>query len=363
MKQAILLLTLTFSGLNLAAQVFPAEQTALFWGPSGELYCRQGHEVRVEAPPARPSLTRMIKLPSDLETVHVEGGWFWGNRRVRKPGGQEIQVLRSADGAHWHFVARWVVGPRQPGCRILAMGAHFLATATMATFQDGNQSSRVAVLTQGRGNDLRLKRLIDLGPKEGPQGIFVPWALALPDGWALVHFRTGHLWTIRALGDRIQTRPYKVFDKVPDRALAGNMPLDVAVLGCQPGPTGDLLIATRSEDAVLKGRAFAKSVSPELGQPGWVDPELLKDPSPQARETVRRAVEAYGKRQDELQDTVEPKVLEAFPELLWWELDPREGTLRRCEPPAGAPSRIGSLEVLKSFRFRFRVDGSLLMGE
>lgn len=362
-KTAFRFLTASLAALGLSAQVLPSDPVPMFWGPAGELIRHASGALRVEAPPSRPTLARVIPLAPDLEHVHVEGGWFWANRKVRRPGGLEIHVLRSENGSQWHFVARWVPGKGQPVCRILALGPDFLATSAMAPFQHGERQSRAAVLAQGRGDALHVKRLVDLGSKHTPQGIFVPWVVAVPDGWALVHFRTGHLWTVRAVGDHIQDRAFKLLASVPDRALAGNMDLEVAVLGCQPSPTGELLIATRSGEAVIKGREWAKALNPELGRPTWIDPSIMKDPRPQSREMFDRALEAYGKRQDAIEAEVAPKVLEAFPDLLWWELDVREGSLRRREPPPGAPTRIGSVEVLKAFRFRFAVDGNLIMGE
>lgn len=97
---------------------------------------------------------------------------------------------------------------------------------------------------------------------------------------------------------------------------------ECAILAWRAEENGDLLVASRSEDAVLNARSiYRQPYSPEDGP----------------------YVEYLNK--------VTAKALEAFPEILWWNFSFDGGSLVRTPTPHGMPSRLMNMDFFKKFDF------------
>lgn len=315
-------------------------------------------ELRVESRAAQGLAQRTIKLPSDLDNLHRADGWFWG-QRVLKRGASEIDVLRSIDGRHWHLFTRWQMEPGLSRCRLFRLGEGFLAIGSVRPFQMEGKASRFAYLKAGSGERLLLDRLLPEGPQEPRsdstlfQRLFVPWVMEIPQGWAVLNFRTGDIWMFRATGEGLNQRFLQIF---PEASKDGSDPYP-PLLGCALRPEGTLLLATRSEDAVKKGMALAGNDEPL--RPGAM-PDSVRFQGAEAQgQWERDQVMAQFRARSE---QGAGRVREAFPEVLYWDLDPETGRLTRCPPPQGAPSRLLSEEAERTFTFRFRADGSFSLG-
>ena len=104
---------------------------------------------------------------------------------------------------------------------------------------------------------------------------------------------------------------------------------EFAVLGVQPCPDGQLLLASRSMDAVL----FSRKVHPTSGLGATVSAWQVGN---------------YATHQ---------RSLDAYPDVLWWEFRPDGGTFHPVATPEGLPSRLLKPELLSGFRFLMGIDG------
>lgn len=359
----ILLLSLLVGG-RLFGQTFPKEQGDLFWN-GRNLICSDAGEIRIESVNLAP---RQLKIPADFHCVHFADGFYWANQDIRTAREREIRVLRSSDGIHWHTHTKWVVSKDHPGCRIFALGSSFVGISVMAPFPGDAPRSMIAVLEEGRTSALEVKNTIDMKTSGHVPSLFVPKVVQISDGWAIVNFRTGHIWTIQASEGGYRTRAAKLFDKIKDEALDALEGVESPILGCQPNSNGSLLIVSRSEDAALHARRYAKQLrrelDPEQAKPGYgfLDPELRKDPSAETRAKIEKHFDDLAARKKALDDQIGPKVLDAYPELLWWIMDPSNGRIKACPVPEGAPSKLLSIDIFEKFRFRFQLDGTVTVG-
>ncbi len=118
-----------------------------------------------------------------------------------------------------------------------------------------------------------------------------------------------------------------LFPSMEDSAHA-KKPKPLVFLGSRPTQNGHLLLASRSEDAVLHAQAFFPAPAP-LG---------ADDRDPKDDETAHN------------------KELEAFPEIFWWDFDPVTAHfVRQNPPPAGMPDKILKASIFESFNFWMNV--------
>jgi len=351
---------LLFGALPAWAQLFPASQESVFWRNRDLVVASEGR-LKVESAP-KGSLAKDLKIPSELSCFHDFEGFFWANKSLGPKDRREVQVVRSADGSHWNPIATWKVDRDSPGCRIYALNQSYLGVAIMAPFKLGDKYSWLALMDAQHTNDtLKVQRLLDMGVGDRAPFIFRPEVVQIPDGWALVFARTGHIWLVQEKGSRAQIRMLRLFPSVSHKAMDSTTAVEPPILGCQPMEDGTLLIASRSEEAVLKARKIAKGLAPELDEPGHLDPALLNNPSDKGQAEIDKAMDAYAERIKKISEGVDAKVLDLFPEILWWSLDPSNGKFKPVPPPEGAPGRIATVELFRKFRFRPTVRGPLLV--
>lgn len=104
-----------------------------------------------------------------------------------------------------------------------------------------------------------------------------------------------------------------------------NKAKEVAILGWRPTKDGNLLLAARTEDAVLNSRDIFQDTSKLAG----LDPD------------------GYAKAMDRYFESS----LEAFPELRWLEFDPVSRHFRPIPTPRSQPEKIRSGGALRGFQF------------
>lgn len=192
-----------------------------------------------------------------------------------------------------------------------------------------------------------------LGAYDALMGAF-SHPIRVPGHLVLVGRHLGIFIVINSRTGKVE-RTEKLFGDLPDDAMTTPEAYEYGVLGVQPRPDGHLLIAARSEDAVVQSRTW----KPDL-------------PSP---EPVRLSfTEAYGKSTEDQGDLLEEKQeaadfaraaelretrLRHFSDLVWWDFDPDTGAFRREPSPAGVPEKFPSCAALKAFSFAFKPDGNL----
>lgn len=178
--------------------------------------------------------------------------------------------------------------------------------------------------------------------------------IRVPGHIVLVGRHLGIFIVISARTGKVE-RVARLFDDLPEDAMTTPEAYEYGLLGVQPRPDGHLLIAARSEDAVVQSRTW----KPDLAPP----------------EPVRLSfTEAFGKSAEDQGDLLEEKqdaadrarageVREArlrhFPDLIWWDFNPDTGTFRRERAPDGVPEQFPSTAALRAFGFSFKPDGNL----
>ena len=187
----------------------------------------------------------------------------------------------------------------------------------------------------------------------GFHGAWGTQTIRVPGHLVFIDLHLGRFLCVNARSGQVE-RQAALFD-LPEEALKAPMDYEFTVLGAQPRPDGHVLVAARSEEAILQS-------------PTW-RPDL-----PQAAPVRLSASEAFGKSAEEQGEALEMKQdeadraraqqakearLKAFPDLVWWDFDPGTGAFRREPPPLGVPERFPSLATLNAFAFRFKPDGNL----
>lgn len=113
-----------------------------------------------------------------------------------------------------------------------------------------------------------------------------------------------------------------------------NKQKEVALIGASATRDGKLVVATRTEDAVLHAREIFQA---DLRSKGKLPAEVFQKEVDQATASA----------------------LEAFPEVHYWEWDPDTGHIHRIPVPEGLPSKLRRFKDLASFRLRASVDGEV----
>lgn len=358
------IITLVFalgSTLPAVAQMLPAEQAKSFWRPQDLAVVKDGICTLQNRADGK---TRSFKIPSDYREIHATDEGFWANRMTGRKGSRDNEVYFSPDGTHWHLQATWPMRGVSPSCRIYAMkGGRYLGVATMAPFVLGEASSFFAVLRQGKGSLLEIDALLPMGiGKHSPGWIFGPTVVQAPEGWAVVNIRTGHIWLVKDTGERVRIRTTKLYDSVKDSSIEELGSIDPPILGCQPALDGTLLIAARSEEAILRAPELRKAARkdqpiPQMGEEiGDLD-SSRPGPNPQ----LEAKLKALTQRLQAQAAQVEGPILAKFPELAWWELDPATSRFTKVAAPPGAPQQLLTPEVYRAFRFRFDVKGRVVV--
>jgi hypothetical protein len=357
----MILLASAAIGVPAMAQLLPAEQPKIFWRANDLVVIKDGFcTVQLRS----NGKSRSFKLPADFRDVHATEDGFWANRMTGQDGSRDNQIHFSPDGIHWHLQAVWPVRGTAPNCRIFALKNCFFAVATGQPFTQGKSSSHFGVLRQTKGSHLELDSLLQMGiGKSVPDWIFVPPVIQTAEGWAVVNIRTGHVWLAKE-GEpgQVQLRMAKLFGSVKDESIQKLGSIDPPILGCQPAPDGSLLVASRSEEAVLKAPDFRRQLRKGKPEPPLGDALNSVDLSRQGpNPEVQAKLQEITKHLENRITSVESPILEAFPDLMWWELSPATGKFTKVSTPAGAPGKLLTPELFRGFCFRFDFKGNLVV--
>lgn len=147
--------------------------------------------------------------------------------------------------------------------------------------------------------------------------------VTLADGFAVVFQKTGYVLFFKAIDGSVK-RALCIFPEIMDKKNI-NKPKEVPILCYRPTREGRLLLATRTEDAVLNARSIFQD-------------EVRHNSS--NREEYDKKMELYLSR-----------ALEAFPDIQWWEFDPSTGDFIRQATPENMPNKLISYDKFINFRF------------
>ena len=81
-----------------------------------------------------------------------------------------------------------------------------------------------------------------------------------PEAMVLVSGQTGYAWVAKVKGEQPELKLVKILPVVTEKRLENSDQLEWAVMGAQPMPDGRVLVATRSEEAVLLARKLDPSI-------------------------------------------------------------------------------------------------------
>lgn len=333
--------------------------TRQLWdGPSLVTWSVTASGVEVMRPGAKPATHT---LPPGHRLMTVVGGTAWTVALQGEP--RRPVVYRSADWSRWDRVGALDL----PEARIRGLFPlkedRFLLQQGMDPFVKEGRASFLAVakLRDGR---LEVEGLVDLGvplvaplPKGADPDRWIP--MPAP-GWeeAFSEVSTTALDTVggqpclvvASLGkvfflspeDGAVKRTATLYAAVEEVLQKGQKPVWPLILA-RPLPSGELVVAARSEDAVRSGR------------------KVFADAPPVQPREGATAVEAF-QAQQAAQAQVRDKVWEAFPELLWFRVSPEEGVFRARPAPAGLPDRLSTVEDFERFAFKVQPGGELAYG-
>lgn len=293
---------------------------------------------------------RTLTAPRNGEVFDAYDGRLWMCEDRSTTVDRHRSFYSSVDGQHWQVEAVAKPLGRAPVLRAYPLSKGHWLLISMGVFEQDKQRSPFALGREGKGHELELDEILDSGLSKGllaPNGTGKSETMSLADlplaylqnfvvlgvqgvirtdaGLVIVSDRTGYIWLLHDKQGTASLDLVKLFPQADDRWLVARGPADVLVLGAQPRPNGHILIAARSEDYAFKARKYIDA-----------PPQLMKD-----------STEADEKAEAEYQK----KVTAAFPEVIWWDLDPQKGTFKQEPAPHGAPSRLSSPAAVENFSF------------
>jgi hypothetical protein len=333
--------------------------TRQLWdGPSLVTWSVTARGVEVRRPGAKPA---SYVLPEGHRLMTVVSGTAWTVALQGEP--RRPVVYRSADWSRWDHVGALDL----PEARIRGLfplkDDRFLLQQGMDPFVKEGRASFLAIARLKEGT-LQVESLVELGLElvaPMPKGTDPAQWIPMPrPGWeeAFGELSTTALETVGGQPCLVAASLGKVFFFSPEHGglkrtatlyaaaeellAKGQKPAWPLIL-VRPLPSGELVVAARSEDAVRSGR------------------RVFADAAPVERREGATPVEAF-QAQQAAQAQVRDKVWEAYPELLWFRVNPEEGLFRALSAPAGLPDKLASVEDFERFTFKVQPGGDLAYG-
>lgn len=364
MRSSVLLILLAAFCLapQARAQMIPVDQTDIYWRLHDLAIIKDGCCTLQNKTTGK---SKSFNLPSGYRNVHITDEGFWANVTSGAGTTKDQEVHFSADGIHWSLRGRWPVRGTAPYCRIFALKNRYLAIASGSAFKRGDTYSNFAVMAQKKGSNLEIESLLPMGTgKSFPGWLFVPPVIQIEDGWAVVNFRTGHIWLVNeAESGQVRIRNLKLFNSVKDQALEELGSIDPPILGCQSNSDGFLVIASRTEDAVNHAGALRKKLLKSNPMPSMTEDLEGIEPSQIGNPGVEARLQAAGKKAHQHQKNLEGPILKQYPDVQWWELNPKTGKITETSVPDGAPSKLLSPEMYQKFGFHFDFKGRIVISQ
>lgn len=310
---------------------------------------------------------RLVNYPTGARKGDYFEGAFWTWTLTRGAAETTIKILQSPDGINWHPQSQLRVSAGQVVNGIYPLGKGWYLIDHLVPIGQGRETSLFAWAKEDRHGLLKVVGLAPMGldeellsPMEKPVGrtpgsdgwnlsdrisitqvrpkyrlAHPNYTVRAPEAMVLVSGYTGYAWVAKLKGEQPELKLVKILSVVTEKVLENPDQLEWAVMGAQPMPDGRVLVATRSEEAVLLARKLYPSIS--IHNLKDFKDSLLMD----ARGKAMKAS------------------LETFPEIRWWTLDPSNGHVQHEDSPQNVPPKLPRPEVAVRFSFRPRVDGNL----
>ncbi len=341
------------SALVLQAQWSPRPQEAMMWDGKRVITVEEGSTLRfrIEEPGKKDLI---IQAPEKAHHGYHWNGCFWATRKVGSSASDlDFEVLKSTHGSDWHRVALFQGQKGPKGILMKAYPLHndrfLMLSSPRYPFVVGGKPYWVALGQIASKGILEPTSGIDLGTElplhiaKGPNAFeFEPNLYPILDplfGHALrtdrfilmVSFHYGWIWVFDFEG-RLKRFSQLYASVKNDREIAPHR-YERVILSCQPNDRGNLIVASRTEDAVIN--------VPKIF-PTHYNLDTLRHPD-RAKEHEANLIHS----------------LKAFPLIQWWEFNPETGEKWEIPAPIGLPTHLDEPGIFQKFRFRFRPDGNL----
>lgn len=359
MRAVIALLLAGLASGAAHAQLFPAPRPDMTWDTDRVVLVEvlAGHRALAFKHPD-PKLDFSIRGPKGAYDLRWAEGAAWAVTPPSEAHPEAAWELRQCvDRQSWIRVGHFPKAPDSPAQKArvhpLSQGKFLLMCMEGPPFELGDEASLFALASPTSDGTFKVQSLVDLGLKSPMftrerRGGRPTWTfnlkhlwllnavrnqpfLATPDGLVLGCFQIGAFFVLDGQG-RLRRR-LDVFPSLTDEMRADTSTFEYVVLCAQPRADGKILLATRSEDAVLHGRKL-----------------FPRDHSLATSMDSRKAAE---------RDAFDRLSLSQFPQVLWWELDPLEGVIRPAAPPQQVPTTLQDPAALRRYRFTFKPNGDL----
>jgi|GEM_PF-4749994 len=345
--------------LQIHAQVQNAHQDWMTWDGNRVVWeeATTPPTLRFESPERQgDSIPRLIGPEGSLG-LEFKDGAAWASVRGSADHPKATYLYRSLNLKTWEVNATYL-GEQGRAVGIYHLdGKRYFMTSGVQGFSCQEKCSPFAIAEINDKGYLVIKDLVSLNLKEplvfpapttagGPKGqgefnpkysalmavLFLNPMIRYPGGLALVAQRPGYIWLFDDQSGALK-RSIRLFSGVTEEKLGPPQELEWAILGCQPRTNGHLLIASREEDAVLFSRASF---------PTYKNLKYINDEA-----------------QHKLDHEQDAASLQHWPRILWWDIDPKTGSIAEEQPPQKVPRNICDFRVFRNFKFRFKPDGNL----
>ena len=337
------------------------QERAIFDGGTLWILNADNTSIHVEDDASRKPVRTINASLSGMHILDRFNGFLWACHRENKPEERRLRILSSPDGKTWTDEAYYhPIADRDRLLRAYPLGRDWFFLEYLIPVGMGKETSKWAFAKTDDVKHLKVQKLVDMQlpmplVKEKPKGkdgwtledevqmtglepafsgIAADFVARYPDGLVLASGHTGFLWIITMKDSGPSTRMVQLFPTVVPVMKKTPGLLEWSILGMQPMPDGSILIASRSEHAVLFARA---EDAPLRSLSQCKDALFMSKKERSMLESVRQ-----------------------HPEILWWNLDPGTGAIWKVDPPMNIPSRFESIKQACTFRFRPRLDGNLV---
>lgn len=336
----------------------PRDEVTQYWDGSRLITQEDGDDsIRIQSPV--PGQSRKVKVNGLLERpLDFQQGRFWGILpNDLDNGAVRLDLMTSPDAKAWSRDA-WIMKQIPEGrvYRVLPMMGDTYLLIAGKSFVLGEKASPFALARRNGTGELHLSELLDLALKypwftrDDGTGVRFPqtpgWQytpklgklifgvganfMRTPDAILLPDMATGWMWVLPTTSEHPKLTCVRLFPSFKDEMLAGSFKWEWAVLGIQPRPDGHFLIASRSPEAVLRGREEERQLKP-ITSPAGESPEAQAD---------RQAAQ-------------DREVIE-YPKVEWWDLDPKTCEVKPEPTPPGAPFELRMAGMVRAFRFKYQ---------
>lgn len=357
LKLLFLFIVVTTSAL-LHAQVYGGDQETLFWWKH-QLVRDKGDTLVVEGMTKKDRKTiekdAFFKGPYDVFEDR-----FWTTKKLEgEANAMRLALYSSPDAHHWtHEGYLPVTRDERPIGIWPLQHDKFLAVYAWHILR-GRESSPFAILKRGDTPQFD----IDFLPKPGFPGrlrkkesgtdswvftlenamLSLTWGrrfVRTPSALVLCDTMAGYFWVVNTDREAPEIELLKLYPKLTGTYLGEKSDsIQPPLLTVQPMRDGQVVITSRSEEATFRSREVEQEF--QFRAP----PDPRKPLYPQGDEATKEQAYSHG--------------LTAFPDLMWWLLDPSTLTLKRMETPYGFSPHFRNLKQLREFTFTLEPDGRI----